>query len=103
VLEGAASYFDRVQRERGNMCVSTPAIHTPTSPASLDARPRRMFGLAPWHRKNSNESMLSVSSSVHQLLMGRTPAATPNPERKYAGHEGKTYPRGNKIRMIEEL
>lgn len=101
VLEGAANYFDRAQRDRGNLFASFPAIPTPASPASPEARPRRMFGLAPWHRKTSHDSLLSVSSSVHDLLMGKTPAATPNPECRYAGHDGKTYPRGKHTQAMK--
>ncbi|KAF8863201.1 hypothetical protein BDZ45DRAFT_738535 [Acephala macrosclerotiorum] len=88
VLEGAARYFNNQQRLGTKSYASTPAL-----PSSPEYRPRRPFGLAPWHRKSSNDSFLSVSSSVHQILMGRTPAASPYPEFRYAGHEGRTYPK----------
>ncbi|CZR62381.1 uncharacterized protein PAC_12278 [Phialocephala subalpina] len=88
VLEGAASYFNNQRVGLGSKsCASTPVL-----PSSPEYRTRRPFGLAPWHRKSSNGSFLSVSSSVHQILMGRTPVASPHPDRKYAGHEGRTYP-----------
>lgn len=96
VLEGAAQYFDRTHRDRGKINVndSTPSLHTPHTPASPDVRHRRVLGLAPWHRKTSNDSFLSVSSSVHEMLMGKTPAQTPNPDHEYNGHEGRSYPKG---------
>jgi parafibromin len=84
ILEGVAGYFDRIQQERKDrngrlMSPGTPGtLVTPASPG------RRAFGLAPWHRRNSHESIISVSSSVHKLLRGKTPAATPVPESQYA-------------------
>jgi parafibromin len=83
LLEGTTNYFDRQQHEQHERsCTNRAHIGpaTPQTPASTDSRPRRGFGLAPWHRKTSQESLLSVSSSVHRLLMGRPPAATPAPE-----------------------
>lgn len=38
---------------------------------------RKLFGKAPWHRKESAESYNSVSSSIRDVLKGRTPPATP--------------------------
>ncbi|KAE8450547.1 hypothetical protein EG329_006278 [Mollisiaceae sp. DMI_Dod_QoI] len=92
ILEGASTYF--AQREGGVLFNSSPVPPSPTSP---DPRSRRVFGLAPWHQKNSNESLLSVSSSVHQLLVGKTPAATPVQERRYTASDGNTYPSGIEI------
>lgn len=39
---------------------------------------RRHLGLAPWHRKTSQDSILSVSSSILDLLRGKPPPATPH-------------------------
>ncbi|KAH8124807.1 hypothetical protein LI328DRAFT_168022 [Trichoderma asperelloides] len=38
---------------------------------------RKLFGKAPWHRKESGESFTSVSSSIRAVLKGKTPPATP--------------------------
>lgn len=40
---------------------------------------RKLFGKAPWHRKESGESFSSVSSSIRAVLKGKTPPATPAP------------------------
>jgi parafibromin len=93
LLEGTSSYFEKLQQERAQLQPNQLSrVGTPQSPVStLDDRPRRRFGLAPWHRRNSHESLLSVSSSVHRLLRGRTPAATPDLECGYTGSDGKGY------------
>jgi parafibromin len=93
LLEGTSNYFEKLQQERAQL-QSRQLLRQETaqSPASsLDSRPRRRLGLAPWHRRNSHESVLSVSSSVHRLLQGMTPAATPVLERRYIGSDGKEY------------
>lgn len=41
------------------------------------AFPRKLFGKAPWRRKESGDSLSSVSSSVREVLRGYTPPATP--------------------------
>ncbi|KAH6610559.1 hypothetical protein Trco_000579 [Trichoderma cornu-damae] len=38
---------------------------------------RKLFGKAPWHRKESGDSFTSVSSSIRAVLKGKTPPATP--------------------------
>jgi parafibromin len=93
VLEGASSYFERAQRERNQRHEALASPATSCGPASPGSRSRR-FGLAPWHRRTSHESLFSVTSSVHKLLMGKTPAATPNPAGAYTGQDGKSYPKG---------
>ena len=93
LLEGTSNYFEKLQQERAQL--QTQQLlrqNTAQSPASsLDSRPRRRLGLAPWHRRKSHESVLSVSSSVHRLLQGMTPAATPVLEQRYIGSDGKEY------------
>lgn len=91
LLQGTTSYFDRIQRVGNRRTLATEA-----SPSSsyLTKRSRRRFGIAPWHRRHSQDSLLSVSSSVHKLLMGKTPIATPSAEKHYVGPDGKTYPTG---------
>ncbi|KAH8879192.1 hypothetical protein GQ53DRAFT_849761 [Thozetella sp. PMI_491] len=41
---------------------------------------RKLFGKAPWHRKSSVDSGRSASSSVRDILKGRTPPVTPDLE-----------------------
>jgi hypothetical protein len=40
-------------------------------------RARKLFGRAPWHRKLSKESNDSVSSSIRDMIRGRTPDPSP--------------------------
>jgi len=95
LLQGTSTYFDRVQRERIIRRERLGSSSGPQTPASSDSRFPKRIGLAPWHRRNSHDSLLSASSSIRGLLMGRTPSATPIPERQYAGAGGKQYPRGD--------
>lgn len=46
---------------------------------------RKIFGKAPWHRKESGDSMSTVASSVRDLLKSGTPPGTP--------HSGETLNR----------
>lgn len=96
LLEATSNYLSQQQRakaEKQNQYgVSTP--RSITSLASLDGRLRRGFGLAPWHRRNSHESFLSASSSIHRLLMGKTPSATPKSEGRYIGPRGESFQKG---------
>jgi parafibromin len=98
ILEGAAGYFNRMQQEREDRNGRLLSPATPLTPASPD---RRIFGLAPWHRRNSHESILTVSSSVHRLLQGKTPAATPVTEGLYQ-FGGKEYAKGDRGRTEYE-
>ncbi|PHH74738.1 hypothetical protein CDD82_4802 [Ophiocordyceps australis] len=41
--------------------------------------PRKRFGWAPWHHRDSNSSISSVGSSVREVLRGDTPPVTPMP------------------------
>ena len=101
LLEDTSSYFDQHKCEQHELIAANRgclAPTTPATPASTDSRPRRGFGLAPWHRRTSQESLLSVSSSVHRLLMGKAPAATPAAtSEKYVDRTGETYDRGKKM------
>ncbi|KAL7913196.1 hypothetical protein GGI35DRAFT_476997 [Trichoderma velutinum] len=38
---------------------------------------RKLFGRAPWYRKESGDSFTSVSSSIRAVLKGKTPPASP--------------------------
>jgi hypothetical protein len=95
LLQGATNYFDRTQLR----------IHTAgRSPRpSMGSRDRPRLGVAPWHRRHSQDSMLSVSSSVRKLLMGKTPIATPRHEKHYVGPEGKSYPTGTVLKQEQLL
>ncbi|KAG0649142.1 Cell division control 73 [Hyphodiscus hymeniophilus] len=95
LLEGTSNYLDQQLQDQRERRVNGfyPVSETPQTPISIDGRPRRRFGLAPWHRKTSQESLLSVSSSVHRLLMGKAPApaATPTVETSYEDYAGLSY------------
>ncbi|CAG8957553.1 hypothetical protein HYFRA_00010419 [Hymenoscyphus fraxineus] len=78
LLEGTSTQLEKVRKELLELQqIHTQPRRTFTSrtPASPETRRRR--GRAPWHRRQSNESMWSVSSSVHKILMGKSPAASP--------------------------
>lgn len=96
LLHGASTYFDRAHRRSNHLAANSP------SSSSLEGRKRSKIGIAPWHRKRSNESLLSVTSSVRDLLMGNTPIATPIPEKHYVGPDGMMYLTGNKIERDAE-
>lgn len=40
--------------------------------------PRKLFGKAPWYRKDSTDTISTVSSSVREVLRGDTPPGTPS-------------------------
>ena len=101
VLEGASNYFERSERERNHRIQGHPEATTPMSSGSPGPRYRR-FGLAPWHRRTSFDSLFSVTSSVHRLLQGKTPLVTPDSASVYVGIDGQIYPKG-KIRLETSL
>ena len=97
LLEETTNYFDRAQLEREQMAQQYLNIANTNGPPT-ESRPRSRFGFAPWHlRRNSSESLMSVSSSVHRLLMGKTPMGTPIPEAQYGGQQGRRYTRGRSV------
>ncbi|KAL2061714.1 hypothetical protein VTL71DRAFT_7092 [Oculimacula yallundae] len=96
LLQGTSQYLDRVKRERCQTS-ATWAPDAPRTPESQTSRSTRKFGLAPWHRRSSHESILSVSSSVFRLLLGKAPAATPIQEFPPEGLDSKTYNKGMSI------
>ncbi|PVH85981.1 hypothetical protein DL98DRAFT_511063 [Cadophora sp. DSE1049] len=91
LLQGTSQYLDRAELERYQIAAPCLAPEAPETPGSSSLRSIRRFGLAPWHRRSSHESILSASSSVFKLLLGKPPAATPNPDYQYEGTDGKTY------------
>ncbi|OTA00965.1 hypothetical protein A9Z42_0012690 [Trichoderma parareesei] len=64
---------------------------------------RKLFGKAPWHRKESNDSINSVSSSVRAVLKGQTPPASPaNQWLRYTNSyntSNTTFPGGEAVRV----
>ncbi|KAK1699859.1 hypothetical protein BDP55DRAFT_209391 [Colletotrichum godetiae] len=60
------------------------------------------FGKAPWHRKDSNDTISSATSSVRDVLAGRTPPVTPDPEGFLSRQQDFTltpYPAGEATRV----
>ncbi|KAH7314052.1 hypothetical protein BKA65DRAFT_600110 [Rhexocercosporidium sp. MPI-PUGE-AT-0058] len=93
LLQGTSQYLGQVQRERCQISVPCRPPDPPQTPCSQSSRSTRRFGLAPWHRRSSHESILSASSSVFRLLLGKPPVTTPNPDYQYEGNDGRTYPK----------
>ncbi|KAL7932757.1 hypothetical protein V8C35DRAFT_328348 [Trichoderma chlorosporum] len=64
---------------------------------------RKLFGKAPWHRKDSGDSFTSVSSSVRAVLKGKTPPASPIPHgSSYTSRFNlfhNTFPGGEAVRV----
>ncbi|CAG8977642.1 hypothetical protein HYALB_00006592 [Hymenoscyphus albidus] len=81
LLEGTSTQLEKFRKELLELQqIHTPPRRTFTSRTPTSPETRRRRGLAPWHRRQSNESnesMWSVSSSVHKILMGKSPAASP--------------------------
>lgn len=76
-------------------------VRSTNDPAGKDSAPlcfrpgkRRRYGLAPWHRKSSFDSFFSVTSSIHKLLLGKTPLTTPRSAEMYAAADGQLLPKG---------
>ena len=82
-LEGATNALEHIH---------FPADGRTSSLGSLGAH--RNPGLAPWHRRNSQDTLWSISSSIREVLRGRTPVVTPNAKMEYGGHKGKKYAKG---------
>ncbi|KAK1531240.1 hypothetical protein CPAR01_10889 [Colletotrichum paranaense] len=60
------------------------------------------FGKAPWHRKDSNDTISSATSSVRDFLAGKTPPVTPDPEGFLSRQQDSTltpYPAGEATRV----
>lgn len=95
LLEGTSQYLHEAERERiEKACQGFATPRTVGTTTSFDQRIRRGFGLAPWHRRASHESIFSATSSIRQLLMGKNPAATPNPDGKYMDANGNLFDKG---------
>ncbi|TQN74784.1 hypothetical protein CSHISOI_00641 [Colletotrichum shisoi] len=60
------------------------------------------FGKAPWHRKDSEQTISSVTSSIREVLAGKTPPATPNPDSfhyRQSDYATTPYPAGEATRV----
>lgn len=92
ILQGTTRYFEGNQSDRSrNHAYHTYHEASPGSQSPDSKGERRRFGLAPWHRRNSNDTVITVTSSLHELLMGEAPRPTPNSEVEYTGHGGQRY------------
>lgn len=90
-LQGTTSYLKRMQSSLSDRQQTRHPTSDSHSLSSPESNTRRRYGLAPWHRKNSHETVFSVSSSIREVLMGKTPVVTPNPEAQYTTQNGKQY------------
>lgn len=61
------------------------------------------LGVAPWHRRKSQDTMLSVTSTIRDVLRGRTPVSTPYPELEYGDHKGNKYSKGTHCSFLRVL
>ena len=46
---------------------------------------RKLFGKAPWHRKESSKSASSAGSSIREILRGKSPRVSPVERARSAG------------------
>jgi hypothetical protein len=93
ILEGVSGYFSRTQGEHPT-AQNLGYIPEGRNFIRNSVEQDRKIGLAPWHRLNSQDTIWSATSSVREVLRGRTPHATPDSEQQYYGLDGKKYPRG---------
>lgn len=71
-LNGTSNYFSHFTRKKNNNSAKSPEDET------LSTK-RKRLGLAPWHRKASDVSgAWSATSSIKELLMGKTPMHSPH-------------------------
>lgn len=95
LLEGTSHCLDERERERvKRQCAGVTTPRSIDSHATFHGRLKRGFGLAPWHRRASYESIFSATSSIRQLLMGKNPAGTPKWAGKYVDANGDLFDRG---------
>jgi parafibromin len=91
-LEGATNILLRREEPRGPYQPHLSTDDRTSSTASFGHR--RRLGLAPWHRRNSHDSVWSVTSSIRDVLRGNTPCATPKSAMGYGDHKGKKFATG---------
>ncbi|KAH7319904.1 hypothetical protein B0I35DRAFT_223120 [Stachybotrys elegans] len=69
-------------------------------------RGRKLFGRAPWHRKESHDTLSSVSSSVRDIIRAGTPPATPGTDKGLSASLKSTdsqFPGGEATRIKTPL
>ncbi|KAH8173374.1 RNA polymerase II accessory factor, Cdc73 [Sarocladium implicatum] len=57
---------------------------------------RKLFGKAPWHRKDSSQSYNTISSSLRDVLRGQTPSGTPHGSLRSVNSQ---FPGGEAVRI----
>ncbi|OBT66221.1 hypothetical protein VE03_04386 [Pseudogymnoascus sp. 23342-1-I1] len=88
-LRGTSQFFSKFLAAKRQ---SERAMH-PMSPDELlpQRLPRKRFGMAPWHQNASGDTVRTTSSSIRELLFGKTPASTPQPGASLADAKPKEY------------
>ncbi|KFY45078.1 hypothetical protein V495_03136 [Pseudogymnoascus sp. VKM F-4514 (FW-929)] len=76
-LRGTSRFFSQYIADKRRQAQADQ----PNRPITLDGRslriPRKRFGLAPWHQNGSGDTIRSTTSSIKDLLFGKTPVSTP--------------------------
>lgn len=94
-VRGATVYLTRVQKEgRQDPQHMSPTASDSSSPWSDSRESREVIGVAPWHKKTSQGSLWSVTSSIRELLRGRTPVPSLSSEHQYDYEDKKRGARG---------
>jgi|SRR5277367_173969 len=89
ILKGVTSALGRSQKDAAYPNTHfSPGDRTPSVGSQ---RPGRRIGIAPWHRRNPQDSTWSVTILIRDVLRGKTPVTTLNPEIQYGGYQGKKY------------
>ncbi|KAK5987938.1 hypothetical protein PT974_12074 [Cladobotryum mycophilum] len=63
---------------------------------------RKIFGKAPWHRRESGDSFINISSSIKAVLRGRSPPSTPTASLSYTNSfqfGNNPFPGGEAVRV----
>ncbi|KFY34867.1 hypothetical protein V494_06410 [Pseudogymnoascus sp. VKM F-4513 (FW-928)] len=76
-LRGASSFFAQFLARKRQ---SERARHPYSPDERAQTLRRKRFGLAPWHQNDSGDTVPSVTSSLREMLFGKTPASTPKTE-----------------------
>jgi hypothetical protein len=103
-LEGTTSYFDRVVRYRHLRQQHGSPGQPETSSSDSTRAPRKHLGMAPWHRRGSNDvASWSTTSSIRNLLMGKSPTVTPASESQSQGSKNDQYFQGRCSILLLEI
>ncbi|OBT91224.1 hypothetical protein VE02_00295 [Pseudogymnoascus sp. 03VT05] len=92
-LRGTSRFFSQFLATKKR---NDRAMH-PLSPDEQSLKvPRKRFGLAPWHQNDSGDTVraATATSSIRELLFGKTPASTPQPDATPADPNLDQYFRG---------